>query len=224
MSLPTPLKRIWIWPRWMSEWDHTIFPPHPPPKQIGHLKTTPPTGKNTMDLDSVKVESGTLKAASIGNDPAFFSPPIQARANDYSHVCLKMRLTSTDNSLAPRYSPAFFGGSKRWPESEASSIRFPVSIDGQWHEYDLPVKNNLRWKGIITRLRLDPINRRGVSVEIRQIGLTPNIASSMPAPNSHHKTDIGRRLADTGVRFPAWFQHHGLDRATRCSHRRCGTL
>jgi hypothetical protein len=133
--------------------------------------------RNTMNLDSSKVESGPLQAVSVGNDPAFFGPPIQARANEFSHVRLRMRLTAVDGKTS-RDTAQLFWASRRWPESEASSIHFPVFIDGQWHDYELPVSENQRWKGVITRLRLDPANRSGMRVEIQTIALKPAIPVS----------------------------------------------
>jgi hypothetical protein len=46
-----------------------------------------------------------------------------------------------------------------------------VSIDGQWHEYRLPVHENRRWRGIIARLRLDPCTQPDVLVEVDSIRL-----------------------------------------------------
>jgi len=57
------------------------------------------------------------------------------------------------------------------PESEATSVRFEVSIDSQWHEYRLPVHENRRWRGIIVRLRLDPCTQPDVLVEVDSIRL-----------------------------------------------------
>jgi lysophospholipase L1-like esterase len=147
--------------------------------------------KNTMDLDRVRIESGALTATSVGNDPAFFSPPFQARASEFSHVFVRMRLTPVDGSTEGDIAQLFWS-SKRWPESEASSLRFPVSLDGQWHDYELPVKDNRRWKGFITRLRLDPVNRSGVRAEIRQISLKPIATAAL------HGSDNAVSLALAG--------------------------
>lgn len=133
--------------------------------------------KNTMHLDQVQVESGTLKAVTVGIDPAFFGPPTQARAGEFSHVCVRMRLSSL-SATSTNDTAQLFWRTKRWPESEASSISFPVSVDGQWHDYEVPVKNNPRWTGIVTRLRLDPGNHPGVRVEIQQILLKPLAAAT----------------------------------------------
>lgn len=58
-------------------------------------------------------------------------------------------------------------------ESEATSVRFPVSVDGKWHEYVLNMGENPRWRGVVTRLRLDPCTRAGVKVQIALVELLP---------------------------------------------------
>jgi hypothetical protein len=50
-------------------------------------------------------------------------------------------------------------------------MRFEVSVDGQWHDYRVPVGESRRWTGTITRLRLDPVNRAGVRVEVEKVKL-----------------------------------------------------
>jgi len=132
---------------------------------------------NTMDMGQVRVESGTLRAVTTGNDPAFFGPPMQARAGQYSHVCIQMRLTAS-SGVTNRDAGQLFWRTKRWPENEASSVRFPILVDGQWHDYELPVSENHRWTGIVTRLRLDPGDHKNVEVEIRSIELKPLSSAS----------------------------------------------
>lgn len=145
--------------------------------------------KNTMHLDQVQVEAGTLKAVTVGNDPAFFGPPIQARAGEFSHFCVRMRLTGSAGT-STNDTAQLFWRTKRWPESEASSISFTVSVDGQWHDYEVPVKDNQRWTGIVTRLRLDTGNHSGVRVEIQQILLKPVASPSLHGSN----TDVSLQL------------------------------
>ncbi len=147
--------------------------------------------KNTMHLDQVRVDSGSLKAVTVGNDPAFFGPPTQARAGEFSHVCVRMRLSSVSGAITNDTAQLFWR-TKRWPESEASSLRFPIFVDGQWHDYELPVKNNQRWTGIVTRLRLDPGNQSGVHVEIEQILLKPIASPAL------HESNAGVDLQLTG--------------------------
>jgi hypothetical protein len=123
-----------------------------------------------MYLDAVSVTNGVLTARTTGNDPAFFGPPIQAPAAHYRFVELRLRLTPTDgqpfNDLLQ-----LFWRTAQLPESEATSIRLPVRVDGQWRDYRLAVGDNVRWRGVVTRLRLDPCSRPGVEVSVDRIRL-----------------------------------------------------
>lgn len=130
---------------------------------------------NAMQCDAVRHTEGELIAETVGGDPALFGPPTQAMATSFPVVRLRMRLCSKDGLAFPDTAQLFWR-TKRWAENEACSIRFPVSVDGQWHEYQLPVSDNSRWKGVITRLRLDPCTRAGVRVELDEIRLAgPNL-------------------------------------------------
>lgn len=160
------------------------LPASSPNKTEWEFKTDSDDWKNTMDLGQVQVESGVLKALGTGRDPAFFGPPMRARAGEFPGVHIKMRLTHVSNVNATD-SAQLFWRTQRWPESEANSVQFPVAIDGEWHDYDLKVTDNPRWTGTVTRLRLDPATQSGVRVEVQQIGLTrPSAVAPAPKPRA----------------------------------------
>jgi len=127
---------------------------------------------HTMDLADREVHGGALCARSIGPDPALFGPPMDAAAGSFARVRVRMRLTVTVPSPATDRAQLFWT-TRRSPESEASSERFEVALDGAWHEYTIPVGHNPRWRGRITRLRLDPGNRAGISIAISNVQLVP---------------------------------------------------
>ncbi|MCS7192458.1 MAG: glycoside hydrolase family 99-like domain-containing protein, partial [Armatimonadetes bacterium] len=126
-----------------------------------------------MGLADVKVEKGRLAARTVDNDPAFFGPPVQLKASNYRFVAVRMRLTKLDEGKVLQDVGQVFWQTLTLPESEATSLQFKVQIDGQWHEYFLPVHENLRWRGTITRLRLDPCTQSNVLVEVESIRLIP---------------------------------------------------
>jgi hypothetical protein len=118
-----------------------------------------------MNLADIRVSDGVLSAQSSGNDPAFFSPPLKAPAERFTALVLRMKLTPAD-SIRVTDSAQIFWKTTRLPESEATSQRFAVMADGQWHEYRVRLADNVRWRGVVTRLRLDPCNRSDVKVEL----------------------------------------------------------
>ncbi|MEZ8220989.1 hypothetical protein GG496_001159, partial [Candidatus Fervidibacteria bacterium JGI MDM2 JNZ-1-D12] len=108
----------------------------------------------------------------------------QLRWSKYRFVTVRMRLTKLREVKVPAEpregkSPdepntlqdigQLFWRTTTLPESEATSVRFKVRIDGQWHEYLLPVHENRRWRGTITRLRLDPCTQPNVLVEVDSV-------------------------------------------------------
>ncbi len=125
---------------------------------------------NTMDLDRVHVDAGVLSCVTTGTDPALFGPPMQAKAAEFKRVILRMRLQKPLASSVVEKAQLFWRTS-RLPESEANSMHFGVQLDGQWHEYSVPVSDSRRWRGIVTRLRLDPCNQRDVTVQVQEIRL-----------------------------------------------------
>ncbi|MCS6830950.1 MAG: glycoside hydrolase family 99-like domain-containing protein [bacterium] len=126
---------------------------------------------NGMYLHNPRIEKGALTAVTAGDDPAFFGPPVQVPASRYRRIRLRMRLETTDQIFED--TGQVFWTTSSVPESEASSVRFPVSVDGRWRDYMLNVSENLRWRGVVTRLRLDPCTRAGVRVQIALIELLP---------------------------------------------------
>ncbi len=127
---------------------------------------------SSMNLADVAALDGVLEGRSIGNDPAFVGPPIQARASEFEAVKLRLRLRGVDGK-GFHDTGQIFWRTARLPESQTTSERFEVVADGQWHDYLIPVAKNRRWRGVVTRLRLDPCNRPGVAVEIDSISLRP---------------------------------------------------
>jgi hypothetical protein len=126
---------------------------------------------NGMYLTDVKIMDGGLMTRTAGTDPAFFGPPIEARADAFRFVELRLKLTPPDGQPFTDRLQLFWRTS-RLPESEATSVRVPVRVDGEWQDCRLPVGDNARWRGVVTRLRLDPCTRPGVEVVLDRVRLT----------------------------------------------------
>ena len=125
---------------------------------------------NVMDITKPSLKDRALIGQTTGNDPAFFGPPMQASARTFTTVVVRMRLRRADGQPF-RDKAQFFWRTSRLAESESSSLRFDVEGDDQWHDYRLAVAENRRWRGLVTRLRLDPCNQAGVTIQLGSIRL-----------------------------------------------------
>jgi glycosyl transferase family WbsX len=119
----------------------------------------------TMMMTDVQVKGGCLRGTTTGNDPAFFGPPMRAKASAFPVVDIRMRISKSDTAQ-------LFWSTPTSAESEANSVRFEVTGDGAFHDYRLDLSRHPRWRGTITGLRLDPANQRGVEVEVDAIRLS----------------------------------------------------
>lgn len=125
-----------------------------------------------MNLAGFRVVEGGLQARSTGHDPAFFSPPMQFSAAGARRIRLRMKLTATDGSRRDDIAQVFWT-TPTSAASEAASVRFPVHIDGEWHDYAVDVGDHVRWRGLISGLRFDPCNRSGIVVVLARMALEP---------------------------------------------------
>lgn len=142
----------------------------PPGRHAWSFDVTDEGWGDGMNLGGVTVESGVLTACTTSGDAAFFGPPLQLAAGEFKRA--KLRLKLTPRSGGPFEDQAqLFWRTSRMSESEATSVRFRVQADGEWHDYEVPLGTNLRWRGIVTRLRLDPVSRAGVEVRLDEFRL-----------------------------------------------------
>jgi len=117
---------------------------------------------STMQMTDLRVEGGSLKATTTGNDPAFFGPPVEIDAGRYRHVLIRVRIDKPGSAQ-------LFWSTDLAPESEATSHVFPLIADGSFREYNLDLGKTATWAGQVRRLRLDPGSTSGAHVEIDYI-------------------------------------------------------
>ena len=56
--------------------------------------------------------------------------------------------------------------------SEPASVKWTLIGDGEYHDYVLPLAENMRWGGRITTFRLDPCSHEGAKVSIDEIRMS----------------------------------------------------
>jgi hypothetical protein len=100
-------------------------------------------------LADARIEEGCLVARSTGWDPAFYSTGVDLDASLYGAVEIRM---SVDKGTGGQL---FWAGRGRG-FTEAASIKFELTPDGQFHVYRLDLASSPAWKSRIAALRLDP--------------------------------------------------------------------
>ncbi len=126
---------------------------------------------NGMQTSAVTVQDGALTATTTGTDPAFFGPPMQVFAERHPVFTLRYRASTQLPPATGQDLAQLFWQTRTASESEATSVRFPLITDGEWHDVRIALSSNPRWRGIITRLRFDPCDRAGVQIQLSRIGL-----------------------------------------------------
>jgi len=101
----------------------------------------------------VTIEGGLLRARAVGNDPSFAGPPCMGLpAESVREVVVTMSATAGTEAQI------FWRTNMREDFTEAQSARFPITADGQMHEYRIDVSSSMAWSGRIQQFRLDPTN------------------------------------------------------------------
>jgi hypothetical protein len=116
-----------------------------------------------MGLERFDVRGGAMRAHTINRDPAF-ACPVDLDAARYPAAVISMKLSQGKRGQ-------LFWSVRGARETEATSLSFVTTADGQFHEYRLDLKAVPTWRRKITRLRLDPNSDAGSDVEVDYIRL-----------------------------------------------------
>ena len=90
----------------------------------------------------------------------------------YRTLRFRLRLTDKSRSSANDHGQVYWS-TEQIPESAATGLSFVPVADDQWHEYEVEVAANPRWRGRITRLRFDPCEQSDLKVELDWLRLCP---------------------------------------------------
>ncbi|UCH36640.1 MAG: hypothetical protein JSV65_09875 [Armatimonadota bacterium] len=114
------------------------------------------------ELSPFQVARGMLATEAMGGDPYMNRSRMQVNGDSVSAVVVRMAITGGDNAQ-------FYWGTQDAPGfSEERVVRFPITADGQFHEYRIGVGGHPQWTGHrIVAIRLDPNNgASGARVQI----------------------------------------------------------
>jgi len=122
-----------------------------------------------MGVRDFRAEDGALKLTTASRDPAISTGLHGAYARSFSAIVIRMKIDGVESE--GEYGQLFWS-TPTGPATEATSIRFALIGDGQYHDYVLPVAESGRWRGRITSLRLDPCSHAGAKVWIDEMRLS----------------------------------------------------
>lgn len=114
------------------------------------------------DLTQLNIQDGKLVTKSTGSDPYMVSIPTLIKASEYSKLLIRMKTSKG------KYAQVFWA-TQTEPISESTSVSFEIKSNGKFHDYLVPVAQNPKWTGIITRLRLDPTDSAGSEIAVESI-------------------------------------------------------
>jgi len=132
-----------------------------------------------QQLDAPFVSEGCLQSISTGADPAirsFEGLGMDAGANN----AVSIKISTTSGTGAQLF--WITESDKTWDETK--SKQFPITSDGQFHDYVLDLSTVGSWAGTIRQLRLDPTDGSGSHISIDHIHLSAGGTPANQAPSA----------------------------------------
>ena len=121
-----------------------------------------------MNLKEVQVRDGAMCAVSTHHDPAFLSPNIELRARDYTHATVRVRIEPAPQA---NQKLLLFWATTAAPIHSRAYVQTPLCEDSEMHTYILDLQQHRRWRGLITRLRLDPCMSADKTITVDEVKL-----------------------------------------------------
>ncbi|NOZ19948.1 MAG: hypothetical protein GXP25_02550 [Planctomycetes bacterium] len=109
-----------------------------------------------------EVKGGCVVGESVGRDPIMVSPGMLLEADKVRWLVVRMSASEADR-------PQMFWSTTLSRHCEKNSVRFDVPGDGEMHEFKIDLSKEPQWRGVITSLRFDPVNKPGVTFKIDSI-------------------------------------------------------
>ena len=119
----------------------------------------------SMGLSRHSSRAGSLAAKSTSRDPAFTSPALRIRANKWPRLRVRMKVSGVPKGDRCQV----FWETPTAGTSEAASVQLEIVPD-TLHDYEFLLGTNTRWRGLITRIRLDPTFAKDALIEIDEVG------------------------------------------------------
>jgi hypothetical protein len=119
-----------------------------------------------MNIGDLRVEEGFLKFKTSSPDAALMTATPGLSAGLASRAVLRMRIVG---AISAGSIAQLFWSPEGSVMNEATSVRVPLSADGEAHDYRFNLAANPRWKGSIATLRLDPCETQDVEILVDEL-------------------------------------------------------
>lgn len=116
-------------------------------------------GWTGMQMTGLQVKQGMLTGRSTGSDPIVAVSGLRIEADQFRRATLRLR-SDTAGLVQVYWATSLIKTSPK------TCVDIQVPGDGQFHDYEIDLAANPRWRGIITQLRLDPATKAGVNFAV----------------------------------------------------------
>ena len=123
-------------------------------------------GWSASAISGREIKDGRLAFRTSGADPFLISPGFTASARLYTKAAIRMSVSANADVQL------FWQTEDAAGMSELRSMHF-TAHPGAPATYEVPLAATPQWRGVITRLRLDPGARPGIAVAVESIALEP---------------------------------------------------
>ncbi len=124
----------------------------------------------TAGSDSKNRQAARVAPLSAATTPL---PSLSSPSEGEERVAAGRERSGLSTGISTTEHGQIYWSTEQIPESAATGVSFAPAADGQWHEYEIEVASNPRWRGRITRLRFDPCEKSGLTVELDWLRLGP---------------------------------------------------
>jgi FG-GAP-like repeat len=159
------------------------------------------------------VPSGFLRANLNGPDPSLIGPNTAFAASAYPQIYFAARYVMSSPPANP-HAELFWETNNDGGFSETRKQSVTVIPDGRWRIYTFNLGANAAWSGLISQLRLDPIQSGGAGdyVDIAGISYQNAFSSLLPATdlNDDGKPDYVTYNATTRQTRALYLNNNGL--------------
>jgi hypothetical protein len=123
-------------------------------------------GWSASAITGREIHDGRLAFRTSGADPLLVSPAFTARARSYTKAAIRMSVSANADVQL------FWQTEDSAGMSELRSVHF-TAHPGAMTTYEVPLAQTPHWRGVITRLRLDPGASPGTAAEVESLALEP---------------------------------------------------